>query len=300
MSSDRVTMDARHIASSVTTVREILMVKLFNGDELSDEDLGVFPCPPQALREFVKVIEGKGFLNKSAKHIGGMGKHYDMEIEGKHGELKVTSNKASSLDILNWSPYIDTVQFLQGQYKAKVAEFLGECGVPMMCAWFEQVVKPFSADIPASNGMTCDGYLKAMSTIGMKGKQEKAAMAFITALRCSSSLKELLHQKWLEFEVQWLSTHTPDHAKLETLVKDIIESKDFWICVSKNEVNWVDGLKVSQLDFVGAKPKPRGGMSFHYMLSLKRGEEAKQVPMECKFHWKNGGQAVQNLNFMLL
>jgi len=55
-----------------------------------------------------------------------------------------------------------------------------------------------------------------------------------------------------------------------------------------------------KLDYNGHRPKPQGGVSFHYTLTLQRGTETKKVPMECKFHWKNGGQAVQNLNFMLL
>jgi hypothetical protein len=293
-------MGERRIASSLTKIREMRMVSLFNGHQLTDEELGVFPCPPSLLREFTKVIDSKGLLGKNATHVGGMGKHYDMESLEKRAEQKVTKKVASPIETLTWRPWKDTVQFLQGQYKAKIAVFLGECGDPMMRHWFEQVVKPFSANISTASGMTCDGYLKAMSTIGMKGKQEAAAKAFIIALRCDSSLQQNLHQKWLEFEAQWLSTHTLDHVKLETLVKQVIEIKDFWICVSKNQVNWIDGLKVVKLDYVGTKPKRDGGMSFHYSLHLQRGEQTKQVPMECKFHWKNGGQAVQNLNFMLL
>jgi hypothetical protein len=148
--------------------------------------------------------------------------------------------------------------------------------------------------------MTYAGYEKAMSTIGMKGKQEAAAVAFIQALRSDQVLQKALQVRWLSFEVDWFTTHTMDHVALKEVVKEILEVKDFWICVSRSGIELIDGLKVLSLVFIGARPKPRGGMSFHYTLTLQRGSETKEVPMECKFHWKNGGQAVQNLNFMLL
>ena len=305
MSSDIVMMDARRIASATTKVRERLLVALFNGQIQADTDLSSYPCA-QAFRDFTSTIKAKVPNKGGARLAGGLGKHYDLTVHSdsepmKKGELKVTAGNPSSLDILNWCPWKDTVQFLQAQVKAKIAKkFLGDCGEPMLVAWFEQFVKPFSSKVPSASGMTCAGYLKAMSTIGMKGKQEESAKAFITALRSNSEFQKELHLAWLTFENQWFTTHTMDHTGLLTVLKDVLEVKDFWICASKTQVLWIDGFKVLGLNYVGAKPKPRGGYSFHYTMTLQRGTEDKEVPLECKFHWKNGGQAVQNLNVMLL
>jgi hypothetical protein len=305
MSADLVMMDARRIASATTKVRERLLVALFNGQIDADTDLSSYPSA-QAFRDFTSTIQAKAPNKKGAKLAGGLGKHYDLTVHFdsetmKKGELKVTAGNPSSLDILTWCPWKDTVQFLQAQVKAKIAKkFLGDCGEPMLITWFEQVVKPFSSRVPAASGMTCAGYLKAMSTIGMKGKQEESAKALITALRTDEALQKELHGAWLAFESQWLSCHTMDHEGLLTVLKDVLDVKDFWVCASKTQVLWIDGFKVIGLNFVAAKPKPKGGHSFHYTMTLQRGAETKEVPLECKFHWKNGGQAVQNLNVMLL
>ena len=305
MSADLVTMDARRIASATTKVRERLLVALFNDQIQADTDLSSYPCA-QAFRDFTATIQTKVPKKNGAKLAGGLGKHYDLTVHSdseamKKGELKVTAGNPSSLDVLTWAPWKDTVQFLQAQVKAKIAKrFLGDCGEPMLVAWFEQVVKPFSSKVPAASTMTCAGYLKAMSTIGMKGKQEDSAKAFITALRSNADLQKELHAAWLTFESQWLSSHTMDHDGLLTVLKDVLDVKDFWVCASKTQVLWIDGFKVIGLNFVAAKPKPKGGHSFHYTMTLQRGAETKEVPLECKFHWKNGGQAVQNLNVMLL
>jgi len=257
-----------------------------------------FPCPQASLTDlraaFVAKVPG---LTRVA---GGMSKHYDLITSDICSELKVTSGNPSSLEELMWRPWKDTVQFLQGQINSKLAKrFLGDCGEPMLRAWFT-CVHELAQTIPSASSITFDGYNKAMASIGMKGKQEAAAVAFITALRNQPAFKEQLHAKWLEFETLWFSAHCMSHSDLREVVKEIIESKDYWICVSKSGAQLIDGLKVVDLIYQGPRPKPHGGTSFQYILVLRRGGETKAVPMECKFHWKNGGQAVQNLNFMLL
>lgn len=294
-------MDARHIASATTKVRETAMAALFNG---SETPLTMFPSPANKMREFYSVIQTKLPSAVNTVVIGGLGKHYDLETTLASGpfrcELKVTSGNPSAMDVLEWRPWVDTVQFLQGQLKSKIGQrFLGDCGDPMLRAWFSTHVESFAASQGLAP-MTYAGYEKAMSTIGMKGKQEAAAVAFINLLRSNSDAHETLHKQWLLFEAEWLSTHTMNHDGLLEVVKEIIEVKGAWVCVSKKGPQWIDGLKVAGLRFEGARNKPKGGMSFHYTLSLTKGGVTKEVPMECKFHWKNGGQAVQNLNFMLL
>lgn len=295
-------MDLRHIATSITTRREIATANFLSGDHA---DLSCFPCSAEKFESFRTEFRKKYPSASKTERVGGLGKRFDLStlLEGggePHGELKTKGKGAPSpANILRFRPWLDTVQFLQGQIKSKIGqEFLGECGDPMVREWFEQVIKPFSEGI--SPGMTCEGYAKAMSTIGMTGIQEEASVAFIQALRNSSALKAALKAKWLAFEERWFSTHTLNHENLKKVVSEVIHAKHYWVCVSKDGPQLIDGLKVVDLRYVGVRQKPRGGMSFHYTLTLRSGDETKDVPMECKFHWKNGGQAVQNLNFMLL
>ena len=298
-------MDARHNATATTTQREILMADLLSGKELTAEQLGRFPCTAEELRSLQKRFKEKFPTATQTKRIGGMGKHHDLcttrsAIAFVREELKVKSENGSSHETLLWRPWIDTVQFLQGQIKSKIGQsFLGDCGTPMLQEWFN-IVKIISAGVPEAAAMTSAGYEKAMSTIGMKGTQEAAAKAFINALRGSDDLKALIKGEWLRFEERWFQAHTLNHNALLGLIKEIIEEKDMWICVSKNACHLIEGLKVDNLAYIGERNKPKGGKSFHYTLTLRRGEETKEVPLECKFHWKNGGQGVQNLNFMLL
>lgn len=304
MSSDRVTMDARRVASATTKIRESMMAHILNGMG-GPQSRSYFPCPASTLETFPDVFRSKYPEAGHTRVIGGLGKHYDLHTVNEGArlqtELKVTNGNPSPLEQLSWRPWQDTVQFLQGQLKSKLGKrFLGECGDPMVRAWFEEHVKPFSAAVPAATDMTYAGYEKAMSIIGMKGKQEPAAVAFINALRANEALQKALQEKWLAFETRWFTSHSMDHAALKEVVKEILEAKDAWICISKAGPQLIGGLKVVDLRFVGARPKPKGGMSFHYILTLIRDDVTKEVPMECKFHWKNGGQAVQNLNFMLL
>ena len=299
------TMDGRHTSGTLATKREFAMAAILNG-EATPEDLALFPCAAAALQSFPTTYKTRYPTAGKTERIGGLGKHHDlrtaMEMDAfLRGELKVAGKKATKLDVLTWRPWKDTVQFLQGQLKSEIGKrFLGDCGDMMIEAWFTEVVKPFSAAVPAAEGMTLAGYKKVMESIDMGGKREAAALAFIQALRDDSTLQRGLQEQWLAFEVRWLSSHALNVDGLFQTVKEILEEKDVWICVSKSGVNLIEGLKAEGLRYEGARQKRQGGMSFHYTLTLSRGGETKEVPMECKFHWKNGGQAVQNLNFMLL
>jgi hypothetical protein len=67
---------------------------------------------------------------------------------------------------------------------------------------------------------------------------------------------------------------------------------------------WIEGFVVRGLTPIGGgvKPKPHGGVVFQYSVALqkKSGGEIRHVPIEYKLYWKNGGQAVQNLNFLVV
>ena len=104
------------------------------------------------------------------------------------------------------------------------------------------------------------------------------------------------------FEETYLEKNPLDHKALELYIKDRIEQKDNWICINKAGAHWIEGFNVKGLKYNGTVAKPKGGKMFSYTLSLqkKSGTEVKDVPILFKLHWKNGGQAVQNLNFLLV
>jgi hypothetical protein len=309
ITSDRIMMavQPQNINARAAT-QESAMASVLNGTA-TDGDYELFPLPREMWAPFLIAYHAAFPGEKHTTPVGGMGNHIDLKTRmlNTHppphlgGELKVTKGKASPLEELSWQPWLDTVQFLQGQHKARIIQrFIGECGYQMLEAWYNLVVQPFSLSIPGTGDMTYAGYSKAMFSIGMAGRQEVAAVAFIRALRENIALKEDLHRRWLEFETTWLTSHTMNHEELLKVLREIIEQKDYWICVSRNRIDLIKGFKVDTLTFLGARPKPRGGMSFHYTLRLLRDGQARDVPLECKFHWKNGGQAVQNLNIMML
>jgi hypothetical protein len=294
------------VATATAKSRENIFTQLCNWTLPSASLLTEFPCSPEKMFEFQKLFQER-MPSARVSRAGGMRKHYDMiiEREGKNEnvELKVTSNPPSPLTQLQWRPWMDTVQFLQGQLKSAIGRrFLGECGEPMVEAWYHTQVMPFiqRKQLTDCLTMTYNGYSKALFTIGMKGKQEDAARQFITLLRSSPELREEMQSLWLSFETAWFQTHTLDHAGLHTLVKEVIEVKDYWFCVSTQGIQWIDGLKVNGLKYEGPFAKPKGGTTFHYTLTLSRGDLTQDVPLICKFHWKNGGQAVQNPNFLLV
>jgi hypothetical protein len=136
----------------------------------------------------------------------------------------------------------------------------------------------------------------------MKGSQEKASVDLIERLRADSSFQKELQAKWLRFEEKWISTHTMNHAEFESVIREIIEEKDWWVCISKTQIAWVRGFNVKKVTYSGADNKREGGMLYKYIMTLenKDTKEVKDVPIVLKFHWKNGGQAVQNLNIMVL
>lgn len=299
----------RHTIGKINKIRESIMTRLLSNDTtLTDSDiaLGDFPCPLAVLRNTHTQMLSYIPTAKGATTNGNMNEHYDICIHGDspaHIELKVTEKKPSPENVLEWQPWKDTVQFLQGQLISSLGKrVLGYCGDPMLHAWFTTEITPFCANIPGTTGITYEGYRKAIFSISKSSKQEPASIALIQHLRENSSVQKTLQQRWLTFETQWLHTHTLDHSGLETVLREIFEQKDWWICVSKTGICWVEGFRVMGISFVGRKQKQKGGTTFQYTVTLQKrsGGVCQEVPFECKFHWKNGGQAVQNLNFMLL
>lgn len=295
-------VDGRHVIGKLNSGREAIIARVLNGDNLTNEELrmGKFPMPNNAVRELRNQLIHLEPTTRGARRAGRMGDHFDVDVatDGRcHVEIKIANKNGSSPEILKWQPYKDTVQFLQGQLKsANAARFLGDCGEPMFRAWYKEYVAPIAP------GTTYEGYTKAVFTIGMKGVQEPASVELITRLREDSAFQKDLQKKWLEFEEKWVGTHEMNHPQFETVIREVIEGKDWWICMSKTQIIWVRGFNVKSVTYAGRGNKRDGGMLYKYTMKLQNKDsgEEKDVPIVLKFHWKNGGQAVQNLNIMVL
>jgi hypothetical protein len=199
---------------------------------------------------------------------------------------------------------LDGVQFLQGQTKSKNAQpFIGGCGLRLWAAWYEQEIVPFQlAEVPQATGMTFDTYYKCASGMSVTEKQATTpAGKFILALRQDKELAERLRLRWIAFEERWLPANPLDHTAFEVRMKQIIEEKDVWVAINKTGAYWIEGFTVQSVAFEACEKKRDGGCVFCYSMTLqkKSGGDVKKVPIAFKLHWKNGGQAVQNLNFMV-
>lgn len=289
-------------ATADTCKREQVLVDLLNG--VTGLDLSCFSCDRsamEALRAFVPA-------GATAALVGGLGRHYDFELIGGggggiKGELKHSVTKKTPRDVLAWQPWKDGVQFLQGQTKSKAAAtFMPAYGRPLWDAWFETHVKPFAAQhVPAAAGMTAEGYFRCASGMSYAGGEE-ATVVLLKALRANKEAHAILHRAWLQFEEAWMRDHPLDLTALEAHVRTVIEAKDVWVCVNRAGAHWIEGFRVLGLTFQGLRPKRDGGSSLHYALALqtRSGGATRTVPIELKLHWKNGGQAIQNLNFMIV
>lgn len=292
-------------ATKDSSNREASLVRLFNGAELSDEEYGFFSCSREALKALQEHANASMSDGTSAKVIGGLNKHYDFTVGNIRGELKHSSTKKTARTALEWQPWLDGVQFLQGQTKSKEAlAFMGECGPALWSAWYEQEVAPFAAlEVPAAEGMTAETYFKVASGMNVSDKQAATpAGKFILALRSDKVIAERLRLRWLAFEERWMPEHLLNHEALEARIKKIIEEKDVWVAINTSGAHWIEGFRVVSLAYQGCVPKTEGGRVFKYNLNLqkKSGGEIRTIPIIFKLYWKNGGQAVQNLNFLII
>jgi hypothetical protein len=277
------TTPASNTRGAAAKKQEAELENLLNG---LPADASVFPCKKNMLDKIMEKLASRGY-----KKVGGLGKHFDGILDnGETVELKVTKKKGSSLDMIRFQPWMDTVQFLQGQIKSKVGtELLGNT---LYRAWFDKEI--------THSGFTYNEYVKASFDFGGKGKGETAAEKFIASLRSSKTKQKEYQQKWLRFEEEYFETYSPDTKKLAEIIGGIFESKTWWVCISSTSADCIRGPKLINLAYEGTKAKQKGGKVFQYALTLEQEGEQKTVPLCLKFHWKNGGQAVQNLNFMLV
>jgi hypothetical protein len=295
----KMTTSLKATATKDSTSREQALVRLFNGFTV---DTSCFACGDAIL-----TVKPADLV--SATLVGGLGAHHDFvaTVSGSRllkGELKHSLTAKTKRDVLEWRPWKDAVQFVQGQTKSKKAAiFAPDYGTPLWTTWFDGYVKPFvTASVPSATGITLDGYVACASAMSCPSKAEPASEELIRALRSDKVLQEAIRLEWLRFETNYMPAHPLDHKAFESHVKEVLEEKDVWVCVNKAGAHWIEGFNVLGLVYDGPRPKREGGIVFAYTLSVqkKSGGIIKQIPIEFKLYWKNGGQAVQNLNFLVL
>lgn len=279
--------------------REQAVVRLLNGGELSPEEQALFPCSYAMLQTLRGRLVERYPNTVSAKHVKGMG-HCDILLEQSDGtsikcELKVSK---SAVPFNKDKPWSTTVQFLQTQLKAKSAGFLEECGVPMIHQFYERCIRPMTTRLGLN--VSLEEYMKAMWDWEGKGKNAEAdAAALIDALRTQAALSKEAQKAWLELENEWFRMYSPNTLRFEERVREIFNEKNEWIVITKAGVNVVPKIAVVSLTSTGPSAKPKGGTLFTYILRLRRVDGSEyDVPIVLKWHWKNGGQGVQNLNIM--
>lgn len=303
-------MAAKQIATKLTTGREKVLAQLLNGEVLAPDALSCFACSSAPLTELCASLRDRFPGYTGAKQVGGLGKHHDgvILVEGTapiRYELK-HCEKVVPPEILEWQPWEGGVQFAQSQFKAKKAQVFMD-GVAMYQAWFKERVLGFLARKPelALGGIVSfEDYYKASTSLDGH-KKDTAAGRLLMALRGSKALQKELQEEWLRFEETWLPSHPLNHAAFETYVREIVEEKDLWIHISKSGAFTIEGFRVVSLDYKGIAKKRDGGCVFLYSMRLqKKGSapdgETRDVSIQFKYTWKNGGQAIQNLNFLLV
>ena len=297
-------MTSKMNASNLTQIRERLLISLLNRDIVMEEDIEkYFPCSIESFLSLDKQLREREPSLLRCEEAGGLNNHKDIVlcVEGaKKGiELKVSETKVGIVK-LTWEPWEGAVQFLQGQIKSKImSSFLDTCGEPLFAAWFEKVKELMVVHTPSLSIPTLEDYRRVVFTIkGEKG--DSAAAKLIQTLRSTESIRQAFQAKWLEFEDEWFQSHKPNDEEFLKVLTKIFEEKDYWIIINKSGAYLIEGFTVKGLTFVSVVKKPKGGSMFRYTLTLqkKSGGETKDIPINLKLYWKNGGQGVQNINLL--
>lgn len=301
-------MNKKSSATQIATQREEILVRYFNQDAIFEDELKCFPCSIEAFQTLsAQLLSAEPTFLASTK-AGGLGKHVDLHLVlqsesiPKGVEVKV-SDKTIRPDLLEWQPWEGGVQFLQGQIvSARMLSFLGDCGLPMLAAWFEKVKEFMALRTPELEVPTLDDYKKLLFTIGSEKKLTTPAAKLIQSLRANEALRSDLQQRWLNFETAWFSTHTPNVVAFQQALKEVLEEKDYWMNINKAGAFLIEGFHVTGLRYVETHSKPEGGSVFRYVMTLqkKKSKATKEVPIVLKFYWKNGGQGVQNINLLVV
>lgn len=307
--------DKRTIANTLNEDRESLMLSVLTGKATDAATLASsFPAGATKLATLYTSLRTKLGEDITIERKGGLGAHWDFTAitTASHTEhrieLKCSDKKLSAKELaaLPTQPWLIAVQFLQGQLKSAIGRrFLSACGDTMMSAWFTERITAFCTANATMLPTTCAEmteaeYMTAMYDIGAKTKSNKTpGYAFINALRESKELATKIKAEWKSFQDTYLSINHPRAEDILAVVKEIIEVKDWWICTTKTDVFLIEGLFVESVSFKESKFLKDTRILLYDMTVRPKSGMATQVPLELRFHWKNGGQGVQNINFLL-
>jgi hypothetical protein len=308
-------IDERTIAGTLNEKREAIICNILNNIPVSDAHISEsFTTPPDKIRTLTAIATTRFGPGTTFTRKGGLNAHYDFIALDSFGiehriELKYSKDPLSAKEIatLPSRPWSIAVQFLQGQLQSKLGnELLGCCGNPMMSKWFNDVINPFiikhCSILPdICQEITENDYMKAMYDINAKNKGDKTAgYAFINSIRDNNDLSAQLKTSWKNFQNRYLRAFKPDTENIFTVAKEIIDIKDWWICITKDDARLIEGLTVNDVTFKESKLLRDSRVLLYEMtVTTKSGSETTTVLLELRFHWKNGGQGVQNINFLL-
>jgi hypothetical protein len=297
-------------ATALTNTREDAFVSFLNGEAVS---LDMFACPPEALHTLRTSLGPV----RNCKKVGGLGKHHDGTLEKEVVSLSCVEfstlryelkhcEKTLDLNDLIWKPWEGVVQIVQSQFKSKAAQTFLDADA-MYLAWFNEGVQNFLAkhdelELEGVSDMTYEDYFKSSSSMDAHHKGKTPASNLLRILRANETLQEELQQEWLRFEESWMPENPLNHEAFFTFLKNIIEEKDIWFTISKSGACAIEGFNLLGLKYDGISKKPHGGVVYNYMITLqkKSGGVTKDVKIQFKYTWKNGGQAIQNLNFLVV
>jgi hypothetical protein len=308
-------IDERTIAGSLNEKREAIIYNILNNNSVSDAHITEsFTTSPDKIRALRGIAISRFGPGTTFTRKGGLNAHYDYIALDSSGiehriELKYSKDPLSTKEItaLPSRPWSIAVQFLQGQLQSKLAnQLLGCCGTPMMSKWFTEVIVPFilkySDELPdICQEITENDYMKAMYDINAKNKGDKTAgYAFINSLRENKTMSTEIKTKWKNFQNKYLRAFKPETDDIFTVAKEVIDVKDWWICITQDDARLIEGLVVNDVTFKESKLLRDSRVLLYEMsVTTKSGSETNIVPLELRFHWKNGGQGVQNINFLL-
>lgn len=118
---------SKAIATQLTSAREAIVCAILRGS--TDVTTSAFACGNKVygLKEEAETEIG---TITDARMVGGLGKHHDGVVDTSDGDYKYElkhANKTTSRAELMKRPWVDGVQFLQGQVKSEMGKsFLRE------------------------------------------------------------------------------------------------------------------------------------------------------------------------------
>ena len=270
---------------------------LLRNQDTADANQNVLPSDGKGLRQSMSEIYGD--IN-SVEMIGGLQSPFDIRLNNTiQTEVKVSQTKKTSRSVLEKEPWVDGVQVLQSQVVSQLSKPI--FGTGMIKDWFTNYVLPFIEKTASCSHLkpTYEEYQKVIFTISKSTTDDTDAHKFIQLLRTNKTLQKSLQKEYLKFEYDWLTKHGIHLKKLETVLKEKFSQKHVWICINKVGCHVIRQILLEELSSYEVVKRASGGAVLHIQAIFRKVHTNERYPLtlEMRFNWKNGGQAVQNLNF---